>query len=203
MSENESHIKRTSDTGNRPHGGIMVYSVASLTPEQEINAFEQQLRWKGDMERSKDHPMGRLADVKTMLLRLNMIAERTGYKFHLFPLIDMSNPSSEGNLSGFEGTTDPEEVRLANSHEETQLLLVRMPEDVRFGRSREHRGYQIRLNDFGSLEYQMDITTHLINTFASLRADGLCHMLPDDVDSHTNWDVLQRMYSDHFPSTAK
>ncbi len=190
----EIYFRLTSSIGgSRPHEGMMWYSVSPL-PLHEPGVVKDRDAWIEVLETGKSYTMGPIEEVLEMIKRLNMVTERTGYKFHLFPLIDL-NADSLPNLFSYLGNTNPDDVMLATSHEETRRLLATMPEDIRLGNNPHCKGYQIRVDDLASWDYQMNNTTLLVNFLSD---QGACHMWADDTLSHGNWKILQNMFTKEF-----
>jgi hypothetical protein len=132
---------------------------------------------------------------------LNLFRQDTGRIFHLSPVLDFLDPRSAVNALDYLADQGPKDLVQAIAGSEIQAMLARMPEEVRLGGA-DIRGYQIRLDEVGTVDYEMQNSVLLI-TFLSFRQSGESFMLPDDKLSHQNWEILNGMFEKYYPEVSQ
>lgn len=156
--------------------------------------------WEKTVVECHQRPLGvRIQSIQHILDELNSKTFQTNMAFHLQPVVDgVITPNVSPYYHNGVKWTKP--IKLyEQTGPEVQALLDKLPQFVRSGTNKIFEVYQISLDNFCSYEHLMGMTKLLL-FFLMCRDEGdLCYFFANDHDSYTNWDVLKKMYSKHFP----
>lgn len=155
--------------------------------------------WEAFVSESKKKPLNLdLQGVEEILDRLNRNAMTTSYEFYLHQVVDGVIPPNVAPHY-FDGKALRQPLKWEKTGPIIQALLDRLPTSLRTGNDENYEVYQIRLDDYNSLEHVMATTT-LLTMFLNIRSEGgRCYLLPDDPDSGKNWSVLLNMHAEQYP----
>lgn len=157
-------------------------------------------QWEAIVSEAHKRPMGMvLQDIQSIADQLNGKSLQTNYEFHVQQIVDDVVPPNVAPHY-FNGESFQQPIKAERTGPVVQAVLDQLPTAVRTGQDQKYEVYQVRLDDYNSLEHVMGTTTLLI-VFLNVRPEGgKCYLWPTDKDSGTNWTALQSMYNEHFPS---